>query len=366
MSCARAHCGMTGKTTPLYVVCSPCRSVGKTLISRLLTEFYVIKDCPVAAVDLADEGPQLADYLPKFATIADIGDIRGQMALFDRLIAKRDIPTVIDVSHRAFKNFFTIVRDISFFDEARRRSIAPLILFIIDPNATKAYGMLSRQFNQTSLLPVRNRIEASAIVRYVGSPNASMPPSSLDIPLLGFSLRALIDQPSFTFSQFWWTVSTGLPQGVDAQLLRWLECIFSQLHHLERFLRYEGRSAPVTVQGSRCLRPTDPAVNRFSGAGPKKERCIDHPVDQLGKAIVAMLQKAAELSNNEWARTKIVAIDLSHQLRSVEDRINQLQAEIKDFRHRAVQAETWLERFQREVEQKLIAPRQAPNQRSKA
>ena len=54
MSCARAHCGMTGKTTPLYVVCSPRRSVGKTLISRLITEFYAIKDCPVAAVDLAD------------------------------------------------------------------------------------------------------------------------------------------------------------------------------------------------------------------------------------------------------------------------------------------------------------------------
>src|SRR6516162_1101486 len=77
-------------------------------------------------------------------------------------------------------------------------------------------------------------------------------------------------------------------------------------------------------------------------------------------------RRTDQLSNNEWARTKIVAIDLSHQLRSVEDRINQLQAEIKDFRHRVVQAETWLERFQREVEQKLIAPRQAPNQRSKA
>jgi len=78
---------MTGKTTPLYVICSPCRCVGKTLISRLLAEHYVVKDRPVAAFDLADEGPQLADYLPKFATIAEIGDIRGQMALFDRLIA---------------------------------------------------------------------------------------------------------------------------------------------------------------------------------------------------------------------------------------------------------------------------------------
>ena len=55
---------MNDKTTPLYVVCSPCRGVGKTLVSRLLTEFYVLDDRPVAAFDLADEGPQLADYLP--------------------------------------------------------------------------------------------------------------------------------------------------------------------------------------------------------------------------------------------------------------------------------------------------------------
>jgi hypothetical protein len=85
---------MTGKTTPLYIVCSPCRCVGKTLISRLLTEFCVLNDRPVAAFDLADEGPQLVDYLPKCATIAEIGDIHGQMALFDRLIAESDTPSI--------------------------------------------------------------------------------------------------------------------------------------------------------------------------------------------------------------------------------------------------------------------------------
>jgi hypothetical protein len=63
---------MSGKTTPLYVVCSPCRCVGKTLVARLLTEFYVLKDRPVAAFDLADEGPQLADYLPKVTTIIEL------------------------------------------------------------------------------------------------------------------------------------------------------------------------------------------------------------------------------------------------------------------------------------------------------
>jgi hypothetical protein len=69
MDRAKAQRGMTDKITPLYVVGSPFRCVGKTLVSRLLTEFYVLDDC-VAAYDLADEGPQLADYLPQFTTVA--------------------------------------------------------------------------------------------------------------------------------------------------------------------------------------------------------------------------------------------------------------------------------------------------------
>ena len=94
---------MTDKTTPLYVICSPCRRVGKTLVSRLVAEFYVVNDRPVAAFDLADEGPQLADYLPGITTIADIGDTRGQMAFFDRLIADDVGARIVDLSHRVFK-----------------------------------------------------------------------------------------------------------------------------------------------------------------------------------------------------------------------------------------------------------------------
>src|ERR1700720_1753868 len=133
---------MTDKTTPLYVVCSPCRRVGKTLVSRLLTEFYVVNDRPVAAFDLADEGPQLADYLPDCTTIADISDAPGQMALFDRILADRQATKIIDLSHRTFKSFFTIAEQIGFFEEARRQAIEPLILFMIDPGpkSAKAYA----------------------------------------------------------------------------------------------------------------------------------------------------------------------------------------------------------------------------------
>ncbi len=386
---------MTGKTTPLYVVCSPCRCVGTTLVSRLLTEFYVVNDRPVAAFDLADEGPQLADYLPEFATIADIGDTRGQMALFDRLIAEKDTPRVIDVSHRAFKNFFTVVQEISFFEEARRRSIEPLILFIIDPNpeSAEAYAMLRRRFTEASLLPVRNQIEASAIAHCDASPNASMLPASLDIPLLGFSLRALIDRQSFSFSQFWRAIPTGLPDAGDDKLGEWVEHIFFQFRDLELVLGCEDLSTHVAAQGSRRPRTThrqqqrdarplggDTRGDAESAAmdqrsidvpeqvlkfAPKQKRRIDSdPMDESGNAIVAMLQKAADLSNDNCERARTMANELSRQLRATDDRINQLETEIEHFRDRAVRAETWLQLIQREIEEKLIAPTAAARPKS--
>ena len=169
---------MGGRINPLYVVCSPCRCVGKTLVSRLLAEFYVLNDRPVAAFDLADEGPQLADYLPALTTIADIGDTRGQMAFFDRLIAPADGAQILDVSHRAFKNFYAVAREIGFFEEARRQSIVPLILFIVDPRpeSAEALAAFSGSCTEASLLPVRNQAEARVLADDTAPAAASRPP----------------------------------------------------------------------------------------------------------------------------------------------------------------------------------------------
>src|SRR5437588_245461 len=177
------------KTTPLYVICSPQRSVGKTLLARLLTEFYLIDGRPVAAFDLADEGPQLADYLPHCTTIADISDAPGQMALFDEIIADRQAMKIIDLSHRTFKDFFTIAEKIGFFEEARRQAIEPLILFMIDPGpkSAKAYTILGRWFAEASLLPVRNQLVAKGIPYCAAFPNESTVSVSLEMPLLSSS-----------------------------------------------------------------------------------------------------------------------------------------------------------------------------------
>ena len=50
----RARRDAGGGTGPLYIVCSPRKGVGKTLLARLLAEFYFAHDRPIAAFDLAD------------------------------------------------------------------------------------------------------------------------------------------------------------------------------------------------------------------------------------------------------------------------------------------------------------------------
>ena len=52
-----------GGPAPIYIVCSPSRQVGKTLVARLITEHHLADRRTIAAFDLADEPPQLADYL---------------------------------------------------------------------------------------------------------------------------------------------------------------------------------------------------------------------------------------------------------------------------------------------------------------
>jgi len=54
-----------------------------------------------------------------------------------------------------------------------------------------------------------------------------------------------------------------------------------------------------------------------------------------------------------------LAHKLSMELRAAEDRINQLEAEVELLRDRAVRAERWLQIIQKEIEEKLIAPRSA-------
>jgi hypothetical protein len=104
--------------------------------ARLLTDFYLQEGRSVAAFDLNSGEGTLAQFLPEHATTAGIGDIKGQMALFDRLIADDDTTKIVDLGHESFESFFVLANQIGFAEEARKRAIAPAILFVLTPDRT--------------------------------------------------------------------------------------------------------------------------------------------------------------------------------------------------------------------------------------
>jgi predicted nucleic acid-binding Zn-ribbon protein len=100
----------------------------------------------------------------------------------------------------------------------------------------------------------------------------------------------------------------------------------------------------------------EPVVKFESKARPRTD---DTPLEEIGHAIVAKIQGAAELANENCDRAMTLAHKLSMELRAAEDRINQLESEAQTFRDRAARAEGWLQTIQKEIEEKLIAPRSA-------
>ena len=90
-----------------------------------------------------------------------------------------------------------------------------------------------------------------------------------------------------------------------------------------------------------------------------RQRTYDTPLDEVGQAIVAKIQRVAELANENCDRAMRLAHKLSMELRAAEDRINQLESEVQLFRERAARAEGWLQTIHKEIEEKLITPRLA-------
>jgi hypothetical protein len=88
-----------------------------------------------------------------------------------------------------------------------------------------------------------------------------------------------------------------------------------------------------------------------SAPGPKEQSEAHVVVDDAGRSILALLQKAADMAKEDAARAMDLAHKLSSQLRVAEDRVRQLEGEGAQYRDRAARAEAWMLRIQNELEQ---------------
>jgi hypothetical protein len=215
--------------TPLYIVASQHPRAGKTLIARLLVEYFRLSGKPLVGYDLDPREPAFSACFPNLAWPVDIADTRGQMALFDRLIADNWRTTVIDLGYGLFEQFFAVMAEIGFEQEAMRQSIKPIVLFITDsaPTTARSYAELQHRLKQTTFVPVHN--EATS---FMFNPR-DFPPTHaqyglLRIPRLSPIVRGVIDRPGFSFGAY-----MAKQPGGPTEVHSWIGGIFAQFRELE-------------------------------------------------------------------------------------------------------------------------------------
>ena len=77
-------------------------------------------------------------------------------------------------------------------------------------------------------------------------------------------------------------------------------------------------------------------------------------LDSAGQAILKLLHKAAGAAEANSTKALETAQRLASQLRTAEDRIAELEAEVQQYRERAERAENWLHKISAEIEDRLI------------
>jgi len=107
------------------------------------------------------------------------------------------------------------------------------------------------------------------------------------------------------------------------------------------------RSADVRFDGEGRM-----VAEAISGV-PERTRKLSgepHQVELAGQAILSLLQKATNSTEESNRRAAEITEKLLHHLRIAEDRIAALQSKVRLYREKSDRAERWLRRISDEIE----------------
>jgi hypothetical protein len=230
------------RPAPVYVVASPRPRVGRTLLARLLMEYAVDNGRPLVGFDLSPREPMLAGRFPRLVWPVDIAETRGQMELFDRLLADTASIKVVDLGYGAFEPFFDIAGDIGFAQEAHRRGMNTVIFFVADQAmaTVRAYAKLQARV-PAIFQPVHNE-SVCLTISAEDFPPTRPDCGSIRMPRLSQLVRGVIDRPGFSFNS-----SMARQQNGPTEIHSWTADLYKQFRDFELRLLFGGLNASLGI-----------------------------------------------------------------------------------------------------------------------
>jgi hypothetical protein len=109
------------------------------------------------------------------------------------------------------------------------------------------------------------------------------------------------------------------------------------------------------LHGQRNSAGSGPDAIQFVRGAKSAPAGDDTQLDKAGQTILQLLNKAADVAENNSRHAIDMAQKLSHQLRAAEDRIAELEAAVATYQERADRAEEWLHKVYSEIENRFLS-----------
>ena len=97
-----------------------------------------------------------------------------------------------------------------------------------------------------------------------------------------------------------------------------------------------------------------PEVIQFARSAQGGRDDNNTQLDKAGQTILQLLNKAADVAEQNSRHAMDMAQRLAQQLRDAEDRIAELEAEVETHRQQAERAEQWLHKVYTEIEDRFL------------
>ena len=213
----------------IYIVASDQHRNGKTLLARLLADYLLLDGRDPFLVDTdAPDGP-LRNYFPGRTALADLATIKGQMKLFDTILAAPGRDYVVDLPVRHLENFLAAAADLNFFQECKNLEFRVFFFFVVDNSFTslKAAKAVQALAGIDLFVPVHNKLVRSTWPEEEGS---------LTIPLLPAAIASAIGNKRFSIRNFVQGDVQGLDEEMTMELQNFLYEVLNNLSNLEPVL----------------------------------------------------------------------------------------------------------------------------------
>ena len=187
------------------IVASLHGRTGKTLLARMLADYFVLAGTRPLIFDTDVTEQTLHAWFPYDTVVADPTEMRDQMTLFDTLAARAPEARVVDVSHYVFRKFFKVMQELHFAAEARMRRVEPIIFYIADrnPDAYEEGRVLRDRFADCALVLVENAFVGrmkDVTRRSAGYRAFDTHELCIALPPLDLTIADAIDDPNVSLS----------------------------------------------------------------------------------------------------------------------------------------------------------------------